>query len=479
MAGCDTRRGKGKYALTIVLLVYCSLGKIPIVQSMSGITYKQLQSALNQSLAPVTEELHTVKVAFQSEISTLKHDTDKKYSDLADRITKIESSQMPTYAAMTSMPATSTSKRMPANKEDYNKELDAAQKPRGYRFRGDDYEARMRATKDERDRHEANFHYAYRSLGFYPCGDQEDRDQSKTELQQEGFVNPSDTAIEKRCVKNFLVLDMGMTEPIFEEVAGDVEKIWFEGKTAFCKFVDRRAVAIVYSFASLMNKMAKNRHVVRKLHLWIPPSLEARFFQLKDLEWNFRRMKKAKNEFCHSRITYEGETIVAQWRSNEGDPYQKIEEPASQHIPGIEFSRITSSKALNNRGKKPLPLPKPDPKATTPKGRECPVKAARSRGGGRGGRGGRGGGRGGRGGGPPATGANATPVAPKADATPGTNSNAIVIPAGAEANQRDRNEAAMETNGSLNTKAVGQTAESNSQSSAGSKRGRKPKATPS
>ena len=103
----------------------------------------------------------------------------------------------------------------------------------------------MRASEEQRQKHEHNYAYAYKSLGFYPCGDLEDRDQSKTELQSEGYVNPNEKAIERRCVKNYLCQDMGMTEEIYEEVAGETEHIWFEGKTAFCKFVDRRAVAIV------------------------------------------------------------------------------------------------------------------------------------------------------------------------------------------------------------------------------------------
>ena len=436
---------------------------------MSALTFEQLQTALKDSIGPVTTEIREVKVAFKAEISNLRLDTDKKYSDLADRITKIENAKMPpTYNAVASMPAL-TSSRQPPSREDYNKELSAAQMPRGYRFRGNDYEAKMRATEEQRQKHEHNYAYAYKSLGFYPCGDQEDRDQAKTEFQSEGYSNPNDKAIERRCVKNYLTQDMGMTEDIFEEVAGDVENIWFEGKTAFCKFVDRRAIAIVYSFASLMNKMAKTRHVVRKIHLWIPPSLESRFFQLKDLEWNFRRMKTARKEYCHTRITYEGETIIAQWRGTEGESYQKIEEPASQGIPGIEFSRMMSARALNNRGKKPLPLPKPDPKATTPKGRERPMEAARGQS--------KGSGRGGKQGAGAKHSAEADKDKAKKDKKPPgePKKKESVVPAGSEHN----NSVNMETDGSLNFKAVGQSAESNSQSARGSKRGRKPKASSS
>ena len=57
MAGWRAGRGKGKWALTIVLLVYCILSRIPIVQSMSGITFEQLQSALKDNIRPVVSEI--------------------------------------------------------------------------------------------------------------------------------------------------------------------------------------------------------------------------------------------------------------------------------------------------------------------------------------------------------------------------------------------------------------------------------------
>ena len=278
---------------------------------------------------------------------------------------------------------------------------------------------------------------------------------------------------------------MGMTDEIYEELAGDIERHWFEGKTAFCRFAERRAVTVVYSFAALMNKMAKAHHVVRKLHLWIQPALETRFFQLKDLEWQFRRMKKAKGENVHTRIAYAQETIIAEWRSREGEPYKMINKPASQHIAGVEFFRTTSSKTLNNRGNKPLPLPKPAADAPTPKGRTRPSEAAR-------GRGGRGGSRegssargrgGGRGGG--SSGSVATPgTSATKDKTPASKKREVVVPAGAETSSMDGSfleaeDGSNKTEESLNTNAVGQLSDTNSKAKKGNTRGRKPRSVSS
>lgn len=52
---------------------------------------------------------------------------------------------------------------------------------------------------EQRERHEKN--YAYLSLGFYPCGDKEDMDTAVSELEAEGFRNPTEKAAEKCCIK--------------------------------------------------------------------------------------------------------------------------------------------------------------------------------------------------------------------------------------------------------------------------------------
>lgn len=139
-AGWSSKRGKGKYTLTIVLLVYCLMSLIPIVQSMA-VSIDQLKLVLKEQLDTVTTnlkgEIGTVKVIFQSEISDLRSETDKKYSELADRITNIEQAAakaMPTtYSKVASMPACVKEPnniplaRVPLSKEEFNKEMEDAQ----------------------------------------------------------------------------------------------------------------------------------------------------------------------------------------------------------------------------------------------------------------------------------------------------------------------------------------------------------------
>ena len=241
-AGGSAGRGKGEYALVLVLLVYCMTGTIPIVQSMSpqaGVSLADLQETLKLQFAPVITEISTIKIAFKDEITNLKVDSERKYSELADRITNLEqgAKKMP-YNKVASMPARDGPGQdvvEPRSKEALNQEMEEAQNGRRMRYRHQDHEARMRATPEQRKVFEDNYGYAYRSLGFYPCGDDEDMDQAKVELQAEGFVNPSEKAMERRCIKNFLCLDMGMTDAIYDDMAGDIERHWFEGKTAFCR----------------------------------------------------------------------------------------------------------------------------------------------------------------------------------------------------------------------------------------------------
>ena len=196
MAGGSAGRGKGEYALVVVLLVYCMTGTIPIVHSMAGVSLTELQDTLNKQFAPVITEISTIKVAFKDELSNLKLDTDKKYTELADQITNLEQGAAKmSYSKVASMPAGDPKGR--PSKEDLNKEMEDAQNWRPQRYRHQDHEARMKATAEQRKIYEDNYGFAYRSLGFYPCGDEEDMEQSKTELQAEGYVNPSNKALER------------------------------------------------------------------------------------------------------------------------------------------------------------------------------------------------------------------------------------------------------------------------------------------
>ena len=466
MAGWSAGRGKGEYLSTVVILVCALACVIPIVQSMS-LTIDQLKSTLDDSLNPLRQDINTFKVQFTSELTSLQSDTDKKFGELSERIQKIEdmrlSSNKPAYNQVASgsnaMPIIAPRPKL--TRDEHDKEIAEAQVPTGYRgnrYRHQDHDARMAASNDDRARFELDYAFAYLSIGFYPCGDQEDRDAAKKELEEEGHSKPSENAIEKRCIRMFVMEDMGMTQPVYDELAGDIEEFWFENKTAFCKFVDRRGISTVYHFASCMNKMAKERHVVRKLHLWVPVQLERRFFEIKDLEWNFRDYKKRKGEEVHTRIAFEDMTLVAQWRAGQHDRYQKIREPASQHIAGVEFWRKKSVKALNNRGQRPLPLPRPSNSDVIPAGRKKPSEAYRGRGGGRGGNnagrggniGGRGGSSGGRGGatggsggrGGAGSGSNLEPLGPrktpaKTKETPALNTNAVVRTADANSLSQD------------------------------------------
>ena len=255
-------------------------------------------------------------------------------------------------------------------KEDLELELAAAQnKPRSQRYRHMDHEARLRATPDELQRYERALEHGDSTIGLYPCGDDIDRQNAIDELEKEK-VKIDDEAIELRCIKHFLCDDMGMTELVFEDLDEQLIDWKFEGSTAFLRFDSRRGVIQVWSFASLMNRMANRRRVSRKLHLWVPSQLETRFFQLKDLEWQYRRMKKNRKEPCQTRLAYSNGTIMAQWRSSPDMLYVNIKEPESQHIAGVEYWRTTAVPRLNRRQAGP-PIHKPDLRsAATPKGRD-------------------------------------------------------------------------------------------------------------
>ena len=249
------------------------------------------------------------------------------------------------------------------------KELAEAQsKPRAFRYRHMDHEARQAASQDEVERFEEALERGDRTIGLYPCGDDIDVQNAIEELEREKKKADKED-IEFRCIMHFLKLDMGMTDLVFEELDEELEDWHFEGSTCFLRFTSRRGVITIYSHAGLMNRMAVRRRVSRKLHLWVPPQLENRFFQLKDLEWQFRRMKRNNKESCHTRLCYSNGSIMAQWRSAPDRPYVNIREPPSQHIAGVEFWRKASIPKLNRRPAGP-PIHKPDLKAlTTPKGR--------------------------------------------------------------------------------------------------------------
>ena len=104
-------------------------------------------------------------------------------------------------------------------------------------------------------------------------------------MSRNGGKEPSEKELEWKMIDEFLRQDMGMDDIAVKRVHEETEKWFFEGDTSFLKFYSRDGVALIYSWANMMNRMAFERKVTRKLHVWCPPQLESRFFALKNLEW--------------------------------------------------------------------------------------------------------------------------------------------------------------------------------------------------
>ena len=81
------------------------------------------------------------------------------------------------------------------------------------------------------------------------------------------------------------------------------------GMPASMKMTNREAVQQVYSFSNLMNRMATERKVKRKLHIWVGPALEQRFFALKSLKYTIREARERAGNKIHTRVVYKDRTI--------------------------------------------------------------------------------------------------------------------------------------------------------------------------
>ena len=250
---------------------------------------------------------------------------------------------------------------------------------RGYRYRHQDYSAKMCATPDQIAKFDKDWKTGSEIIGVYPI-EESDKIQAKEDLKKEGRPEDSITQVDIDCkaIRSFLELDMGMTPDIVDELLGQVERYFYENKTAFIKFKDRGGVLQVYHYAPLMNKMAARKHCIRKLHLWISPQMELRFWALKNIEYQFRTLKRSKGKVCHTHIFYRDQTIYAQWRNRDDKEYEDIPEHPSMKIPGVEYWRQTPHPRLNNRGTG-APIHKPPLGAATPRGRQR-VESSRGRG---------------------------------------------------------------------------------------------------
>ena len=198
----------------------------------------------------------------------------------------------------------------------------------------------MMATTEQMEKFDRDWKEGSEIIGVYPIEDS-DKDQAKEDLKRAGRQEASITQeeIDVKAIRCFLELDMGMTPALVDELFGQLERYFYENKTAFLKFKDRGMVLQVYHYAPLMNKMAARKHCIRKLHLWICPQMELRFWALKNIEYHFRTLKRSKGEVCHTRIFYRDQTIYAQWRNRDDEDFQDIPEHPSMKIPGVESKR--------------------------------------------------------------------------------------------------------------------------------------------
>ena len=437
-AGWSAKRGIGEY-LFLLYLVVCQAEPVPVSKSMS-LTLEDLKAALDQSLAPVQAEIRTVSNKFSNDLSELKISQDQQLSNLDTKLTselhatvarveKMEENQRRMESMRIQEPqavggamggaasqpepqpgpsriagagsqvslAEVVRNTRPINQADVeaanNEESSKSNARRGYRYRHMDHAARMQSTPEQILKYDKDWEHGSCIVGLFPI-DEHDRETAKQTITQKfsGKNVVTEEEVDLYSIKQFLEEDMGMPPAVSNELKRQLVTYFFEGKTAFLKFQDRAGVAQVYKFAGLMNKMANKNHVTRKLHIWVPPQLESRFFALKTLEWEFRQYRKKKypKMKCHTRLFYLDGTIYAQWRDSTEKEFETIEEPANSLIPGVEFYRNTSHPRLNNmpRG---APIHKVPDKAKTPEGRKRIETTGRGRGRGRGGRGGRGG----------------------------------------------------------------------------------------
>ena len=276
-----------------------------------------------------------------------------------------------------------------ALEEEEKKKLEPGYKPK--RHRDMDYSNRMAATPDQRMRYEENYEFAYLCIGLNPNGTDSDRERCKDEMMEKnGGVEPAEKELEWYMIDEYLRKDMGMDDEAVRNVRHETEKWFFEGDTSFLKFYSRDGVALVRAWSNMLNRMAAERCVTRKLHIYCPPQLESRFFALKNLEWTYRNLRKKKDGQCMTRICYRDRTIWAQFKIKYEDEYEDIEEPRTAKIPTVEFWRVTSHPRLNSRSRsrgRGRGISRPAQNAPIPAGRDRPDEV---RGRGRGQRGHRG-----------------------------------------------------------------------------------------
>ena len=406
LTGSRWRRNTcGEYALVLYLVVAVA-SLVPIVHEMSGATLDEIKGVFDTKLEPVIKSLTGV----QKDLIDLKVES----QSLADRLSKVEKKTKKAEKKEKPAPPPVVEKEITPKKTMAEAVKAGVQSPplrdpvllakavemeerkhasvRPARFRDKDYGAKMAAEPHQVLKAEADYKTGYCIIGTYPNGTDCDVERATDELKEKGVDDPTEDNINWIMLKEFWELDMGMPADTVHELRKDVVRIFSEGNTLFVEFETRSSVVTVYSFSNLMGRMATEKRVVRKLHIWVPVSLESRFFALKNLEFTVRNAKRNAKEKCFTRMYYRDGTIWAQQKSTYNEENSDIPEPASAKIPGVEFWRTTPAPRLNTL-KKGAPVHRPAVGSTVPVGRTRKDEA-NFRPGPRG-RGGRGGGRGG------------------------------------------------------------------------------------
>ena len=401
-------------------------GKELTLDAIRGELDKQTNSFI-EKLNPVVSGLKKVEGRLDTQQGTLDN-LNKRIDDIEKgKVVKASAGKSQSYAGMAGKPPVPISPPV-KDKEGLNKAFLAEEekmKEPGYkmkRHRNADYSARMNASEEQRADYDAKWEYGYLCIGLFPCGTPADYDTAKGKLEAKG--KPEEKEIEWEMIRAFLDEDMGMVENAVKNVRDEIEEWFFQGDTAFLKMYTREGVAQVRAWSNMMNRMAGERHVTRKLHIWCPAQIENRFFGLKNLEFHYRNLRRARDGKCMTRMVYREGTIWVQFKVRYEDEYEDIQEPETSKIAGVEYWRRTGHRRLNTRNRgRGNTIVRPAADAPIPKGRDRGQDEARTRG--------RGSYRGQRGRGVPGCKALAAPGAPGAGASGSSvNTNAVLDKAG-------------------------------------------------
>ena len=262
---------------------------------MSELTLESLVSELDKRFVPVQQGLIQVETKLTSQEGQIQ--------SLSKRLEKVEKSKTlkPAPVPESTKEQTPRKTESQAGKMAYNQvvllsppvrdkegltaaleEEDRKAAVPGYkprRHRNMDFSNKMAASPEQILRYEEGWTFGYHCLGLNPNGTEVDRERARDKLMEKnGGKEPAEKEIEWFMIDEYLFKDMGMDEVAVKRVREETEKWFFEGDTSFLKFYLRDGVALVYSWANMMNRMAFENKVTRKLHVFCPPQLKSRFF---------------------------------------------------------------------------------------------------------------------------------------------------------------------------------------------------------